>query len=225
MDTVEKKSWSVETELLLASWSEKASCFRWLHGRSEKKYKRKYYCFSIPVIILSTLTGTANFAMSEFIPEPHQKLATAIVGGLNIFAGILSTLQNFLKVAELMESHRAQGVAWSKLGRNISIELALDPARRQPNMDFLKLCRAEYDRLIEQSPMIDDDIIGQFKSKFKNYKVSKPSITNGLDACNIFKINPQLAPEPEILQGIKDAESEGEAEPEPEPEPEAEPEP
>ena len=207
----QKITWSLETEILLASWAEKASCMRWLHGRSERKYKRKYYCFSIPVIILSTLTGTANFALKEFVPEENQKIATAIIGGLNIFAGILSTLQNFLKVAELMESHRAQGVAWSKLGRNISIELALDPARRQPNMDFLKLSRAEYDRLIEQSPMIDDDIIHQFKNKFKNYEVSKPSITNGLDKCHIFKINPQLAPEEEILQGIK--------EPEPEPQP------
>tara|TARA_R110000765_G_scaffold275046_1_gene373445 strand:+ start:2782 stop:3438 length:657 start_codon:yes stop_codon:yes gene_type:complete len=213
----QKKSWSLETEILLASWAEKASCMRWLHGRSERKYKRKYYCFSIPVIILSTLTGTANFALKEFVPEENQKIATAIIGGLNIFAGILSTLQNFLKVAELMESHRAQGVAWSKLGRNISIELALDPARRQPNMDFLKLSRAEYDRLIEQSPMIDDDIIHQFKNKFKNYEVSKPSITNGLDKCHIFKINPQLAPEEEILQGIKEAEAEPEPEPQPQP--------
>jgi len=208
--------WALETEILLATWSEKASCMRWLHGRSEKKYKKRYYCFSIPVIVLSTLTGTANFAMKEYIPEDRQKIATAIVGGLNLFAGILGTLQTFLKVCETMESHRAQGVAWSKLGRNISIELALDPARRQPNNDFLKLCRAEYDRLIEQSPMIDDDIISQFKSKFKNYNVSKPSITNGLDKCEIFKINPQLAPEPDILQGIKDAESEGESAPEPE---------
>ena len=217
----QKKSWSLETEILLASWAEKASCMRWLHGRSERKYKRKYYCFSIPVIILSTLTGTANFALKEFVPEENQKIATAIIGGLNIFAGILSTLQNFLKVAELMESHRAQGVAWSKLGRNISIELALDPARRQPNMDFLKLSRAEYDRLIEQSPMIDDDIIHQFKNKFKNYEVSKPSITNGLDNCHICKINPQLAPEEEIIQGIKDSgiKDRGIKEPEPEPQP------
>lgn len=205
--------WALETEILLASWSEKASCFRWLHGRSEKKYKKRYYCFSIPVIILSTLTGTANFALKEYIPEDRQKIATAIIGGLNLFAGILGTLQTFLKVCETMESHRAQAVAWSKLGRNISIELALDPMRRQPNQDFLKLCRAEYDRLIEQSPMIDDDIIAQFKSKFKNYDVSKPSITNGLDKCHIFKINPQLAPEPEILKGIQ---SEEEREPEPE---------
>ena len=181
--------WTAECEDLLAEWSEKASCYRWLHGKSEKKYKRKYYCFSIPVIILSTVTGTANFALKEYIPEDQQKIATAIIGGLNLFAGILGTLQTFLKVCETMESHRAQGVAWSKLGRNIAIELALDPDRRQPNSDFLKLCRAEYDRLIEQSPMIDDDIIAMFKSKFKNYDVSKPSICNGLDKCEIFLRN------------------------------------
>ena len=139
----------------------------------EENIRGNIIAFPIPVIILSTVTGTANFAMKEYVPEDRQKIATAIVGGLNLFAGVLGTLQTFLKVCETMESHRAQGVAWSKLGRNISIELALDPHRRQPNGDFLKLCRAEYDRLIEQSPMIDDDIISLFKSKFKNYEVSK----------------------------------------------------
>ena len=82
----------------------------------------------------------------------------AAVGGVNIFAGILSTLQNFLRYAELMESHRSSGIAWSKLCRDISIELALDPPRRKPARD-LNICRAEYDRLIEQSPMIDDDYL------------------------------------------------------------------
>jgi len=190
--------WSEECEHLLAEWSEKASCFRWLHNRSEKKYKYRYYCFSIPVIVLSTLTGTANFGMDSYVSESNKSTATAIVGGLNLFAGILSTLQNFLKVAELMESHRSAGVSWSKLGRNISIELALDPERRKPNGDFLKLCRSEYDRLIEQSPSIDDDIINQFKSKFKNYHVAKPSICNGLDKCEIFKLDKSIEPDKEL---------------------------
>jgi hypothetical protein len=52
-------------------------------------------------------------------------VAQAIIGGVNLLAGVLGTLQSFLKVAETMESHRASGSAWSKLGRNISIELAL----------------------------------------------------------------------------------------------------
>jgi len=197
-------SWTQECELLLKEWSEKASCYRWLHDKCERKYRYRYYKFSIPVIILSTLTGTANFGMDSYINEENKATATAIVGGLNLFAGILSTLQNFLKVAELMESHRMSSVAWSKLGRNISIELALDPDRRQPQGDFLKISRAEYDRLIEQSPMIDDNIITQFKKKFKKYKVAKPSITNGLDYCMVYKSGEKIPDQKILIGGVDD---------------------
>lgn len=178
--------WSHEVELLLAEWSEKASCYRWLYNRAEKKYRRRYYLFSIPVIVLSTLTGACNVGLSSYVPEDDQQTAQAIVGGVNIFAGILGTLQTFLGVAEQMEASRSASVSWSKLGRNVSIELAIDPSRRTNCHDFLSVCRAEYDRLIEQSPIISDDIIAQFKSKFKNYDVSVPSIANGLDKVKIF---------------------------------------
>lgn len=191
-DKKEKKEtniWNKECEELLAEWSEKASCYRWLHGRCEKRYRTWYYCFSIPVIILSTLTGAANVGMDSFVPQESKSMASAIVGGVNIFAGIVSTLQNFLKVAELMEGHRIAGVSWGKLQRNIAIELALDPDRRVLQGDFLKLSRAEYDRLIEAGPIIDDAVIKQFNKKFKNYQVSIPSICNGLDKCKIFKVD------------------------------------
>jgi len=186
MDTSELDYWSNECELLLAEWSEKASCYRWLHNKSEKKYRFRYYLFSIPVIILSTLTGAANVGMDSYIDDDNKSMAQGIVGGVNIFAGILSTLQTFLKVCENMENHRSAGISWSKLGRNISIELAIDPNRRQNCHDFLNICRAEYDRLIEQSPLITDDIINIFKKRFKSYEVSKPAITNGLDKCVIY---------------------------------------
>jgi len=67
------------------------------------------------------------------------------------------------------------------------VELAIDPKRRKPADDFLKVCRAEYDRLIEQSPPIDDPIIKQFKRNFKDSDVRKPDICNGLDKCKIFQ--------------------------------------
>ena len=197
--------WTEECEELLAEWSEKASCYRWLHGRCEKSYRHWYYCFSIPVIILSTLTGAANVGMDSFVPEENKSIASAIVGGVNIFAGIVSTLQNFLKVAELMEAHRIAGVSWGKLQRNIAIELALDPSRRVIQSDFLKLSRAEYDRLIEAGPIIDDKVILQFNKKFKNYEVSIPSICNGLDKCNIYKIDENIKMNPsDFIDEIED---------------------
>lgn len=219
---LENICWTEEVEELLKEWAERSSCWRWLYGRSEKKYRYKYYCFSIPVIILSTLTGTANFGMDSYVPVNWKQGATAIVGGLNLFAGILSTLQNFLKLAENMEASRSSCVAWGKLQRNITIELSLDPSRRQNCHDFLKICRAEYDRLTELSPIVDDDIIVDFKKKFKKYKIAKPSICNGLDECKIYRVK-NCEIESELIPGDdmepdnpSVAGSNGTAEPEPE---------
>ena len=178
--------WTREQEELLAEWSELSTCYKWLHSRCEKLYRFRNYTFTIPVIILSTLTGTANFAMDSFVPPENKQIAMAAVGSVNIFAGILSTLQNFLRYAELLESHRLSELQWSKFGRNISVELALEPKRRKSAHDFLKICRAEYDRLLEQSPTIDDNIIKQFKKQFKNVEIKKPDICNGLSRCKIY---------------------------------------
>ena len=183
----EASKWTLEQEELLAEWSEKASCYRWLHHNSEKRYRCRNFAFTIPVIILSTLTGTANFAMDSFVPDERKKMAMGIVGGFNIFAGIMSTLQNFLRYAELMESNRSSSVAWSKFSRNITVELALDEKRRKPAGDFLKICRAEFDRLIEQSPSIDDIIIKKFDKHFKENDIIRPEICNGLKKCKIYK--------------------------------------
>ena len=184
---LENDKWTREQEELLAEWAEKGSCYRWLHSRSEKRYRCRNYTFTIPVIILSTLSGTANFGMDSFVPEEHKKTAMAAVGSVNIIAGIISTLANFLRYAELMESHRSCGVSWSKLSRDITVELALDPKRRKPAGDFLKICRAEYDRLIEQSPIVDDTILKQFDGKFGRTDINKPEMCNGLDKCEIYE--------------------------------------
>ena len=182
--------WTREQEQLLAEWSEKASGYRWLHSRCEKNYRCRNYTFTIPVIILSTLTGTANFAMDSFVPEENKQMAMACVGGVNIFAGILSTLQNFLRYAELMEGHRLALVSWSKFGRDIAVELALEPKMRKPAFDFLTICRAEFDRLIEQSPSIDDEVTKKFKKVFKNTikeGLRVPEICNGLHRVSVYE--------------------------------------
>ena len=92
---------------------------------------------------MSTATGFLNVGLSEFVPDAKMTIAQASIGAVNLLAGVLGTLQSFLKVAELMESHRSSGVAWSKLGRNISIELSLAPERRAAASDFLTASRSE----------------------------------------------------------------------------------
>ncbi len=183
--------WTKQQETLMAEWSDKAGCYRWLHDRCEKKYSMMNMWITIPVIILSTLTGTANFAIDGFVPgdDPEmKKYIQAGIGGVSIFAGILTTLGNFLRFAQGSESHRVAGIAWGKFQRQIAVELAINPNDRIDCMDFLKICRAELDRLIEQSPPIPDDVIKEFKSEFEDKKdVKKPEICDGMEHTTVFK--------------------------------------
>jgi hypothetical protein len=183
--------WTKEQENLMAEWSDIAGCYRWLHDRCEKKYSKLNMGITIPVIILSTLTGTANFALDGFIPADNQdmkKYAQAGIGAVSIFAGILTTLGNFLRYAQGSESHRVAGIAWGKFQRQIAVELAIHPNERLDSMDFLKICRAELDRLIEQSPAIPDDVIREFMSEFKDKKdIKKPEIVGGMEHTHVFE--------------------------------------
>lgn len=181
--------WSKEQDNLMADWSDIAGCYRWMHDRAEKKYTVKNMYMTIPVIILSTLTGTASVGIGSIAgnDEQVQKYLNFGIGGLSLIAGILTTLNNFLRFAQLGESNRVAGIAWGKFQRLISVELALHPNDRMDSLDFLKICRADLDRLIEQSPPIPDSIIAEFEVEFKDKpKLRRPDICHGLDHTHVF---------------------------------------
>ena len=67
-DPEQIEEWSDEISALLSQWGEISLCYGWLHNYSQRKYKAKYHHMSIPIIVLSTLTGTANFADS-YVPS------------------------------------------------------------------------------------------------------------------------------------------------------------
>ena len=206
------EEWSEEIEDLLSEWGEVSLCFQYLHSFSQRKYKKKYHHFQIPIIVLSTLTGTANFATDSYVPTDYKQGFSAGVGSLNLLCGILGTLLSFLRYSEVYEGHRISALAWAKLSRNIEIELSLDQRKRKPCRDFLKVMRSEYDNLMESSPTIDLDVIQMFNKKFdgKYENVRKPIIVNGLREIRPFK------QEIKLKKPIPKAIPEVESEPEPE---------
>ena len=182
--------WTVEHEQILIEWADKAMCYRWLHSRSNMLYSTLNAWYTIPVIVISTLTGTANFAQ-ERVPIAYQSYYVMIVGGFNILAGIITTIQQFLKITQLNEAHRVSGIAWDKFYRNIKIEIAKHPNERIHATQMLKLCKEEFDRLMETSPVIPEKIITLFKESFKksdNYlKIIKPEICDVLVSTDNYR--------------------------------------
>ena len=182
--------WTDQTEEVLRTWGDISSCYKWLHDKSYRKYKKKNYNYSIPVIILSTLTGALNVGLSGYVPEEYTKYAQAGIGAINIFSGILTTLQNFFKYAQLSESHFNANQGWGKVQRNISVELTLEKEFRCSADRFMRDCRRDYDRLIEQSPEIPSDVIKLFKEKFRSDNtLIRPDIVDNVSHTEIYRAN------------------------------------
>jgi hypothetical protein len=180
--------WSKEQESLMAEWSDISLCYRWLHDNSEKIYHYKNLWINLPVIILTTLGGTASFGVQSVFSDPISKqYASFAIGSISLFAGILTTVGNYLRYAQLEESNRVASIAWGKFQRLIAIELAMNPNERIDAIDFLKICRADLDRLIEQSPPIPKQAISLFESKFGKVKeLKKPDICGSLEHTTVF---------------------------------------
>ena len=180
---VEFVEWTIDHEDILIEWADKAMCFKWMHSRSHAKYSRLNYRYTIPVIIISTLTGTANFAQQR-VPISYQGYFFMIVGFFNILAGIITTIQQFLKITQLNEAHRVSSIAWDKFYRNIKIEISIHPDERMNVNQFIKISKDEFDRLVETSPEIPDDIINEFsivfKGNFEYDEIVKPELCGKL---------------------------------------------
>ena len=168
--------WKEEEEVLLKGWADKAQCYEWMHFKGYEKYKKSKAWYTIPVIIISTITGTANFAQDRFEGE-NKKYIVMGIGSLNIVAGIVTTIYQFLKISELNEAHRNAALSWGKLYRNLKSELSKHPLDRSPHDQVVKLSKEEYDRLIEISPLVPKDILAEFNSKFgKRNDFTKPEV-------------------------------------------------
>jgi hypothetical protein len=184
--------WTKEHEKILIDWGDKAICYRWLHAKSHNRLSKINAYFTIPVIIMSTLTGTANFAQDR-VPVSFQGYYSMLIGFVNIVAGIITTIQQFLKISELNEAHRVSSISWDKFYRKIRVELAKSPNERQNVYDFLKSCTEEFDRLMETSPVIQKHIIQLFQNTFDNElidekkrkmfeQLKKPEICDSLES-------------------------------------------
>lgn len=186
---IRKNYWKKEEEDLLRQWADKAQCYQWLHTRSRDVYQRKNAMYTIPVIVISTFVGTANFAQERF-PEEQRKYVAMGVGGLSIAAGIISTVSQFLKISELNEAHRIAALSWGKFFRTVKTEISRHPLDRNLPTQVINMNKEEYDRLVEISPPVPKKVLLEFNKKFKGVdKLVRPEICDELSATSVYDLS------------------------------------
>ena len=184
---MESHQWCDKQEKLLKSWAERAAGYRWLHNHARLHFKRQNDYLSYPSIVIASITGVGGFAVlnpsgSENVSHDTKTkimIVQYFFAFLNVLGGILTSIGKFSQSFSLSEAHSAMCIQYSKYYRNIDMELSLDVQDRTCVVDFVRKCREEYDRLLDEAPDIPSISIQAFNLEFPE-RINKPDVCNGL---------------------------------------------
>lgn len=124
------------------------------HYAAAKHFEECHRNLGIPVIVLSTVVGTAVFASIQTSPAPW---AQALVGVLSVAAAIFSGLQTFLSYAQLGEKHKRAAGNYSQLRRELD-EFCAFPPEVEERKAFVHDFRERWNALEQEAPTIPDKI-------------------------------------------------------------------
>jgi hypothetical protein len=184
--------WHSSQENILREWAEKARYYAWMNHKTSTHYSKLNNFLTVPLIVLSTLSGSANFALIGGGDEDecddnllYDTIFPFIIGIMSMITAVLSSLLKFLKTAELADKHEDIHKQYNKFVRNICLDLSLPPEQRKKPIALCNYYRQEFDRLMNDNPSIPNHIIAELNTKFPTAKY-KPDIANTTQKISIY---------------------------------------
>jgi hypothetical protein len=162
--------WHDSIEHMLSELADESQIRSKLHMRQHLSYRRRNQCYTLPVVVLSVLSGSGNF-ISEGYSEYTKKYMIMGIGMVSILVSIVSAINQLLKLAELSEGNRIASLQWGKFFSRLKWQLSLQRCDRDAAHDFMLSVYSEYDRLYETSPILLDKFLKTVKKKLKRREV------------------------------------------------------
>jgi len=136
---------------LLLDWSRQACVNRARSSRRAKRYKKLHNALGIPVIMFSSIVGSAAFTQIHQAPNNTVRI---FAGVLSIVSAILAGLQTFFGFGESAEKYRAVGIGYEKIEKDIEEILALPGYFRDDFKQQIDNVREQMNTLADDSPEI-----------------------------------------------------------------------
>jgi len=113
-------------------------------------YKKLEGRFKIPSIIISSTMGLLSFGSSNF---GNEKAIQIIVGCVSVGLSILTSIESYLRIGQIMSSSLVTSNALTKLSETINLELSIPiKDRSSTGALFLRGAYTQYDKIIDQAP-------------------------------------------------------------------------
>jgi hypothetical protein len=152
-------------EELLRGWLLHAHKGRDRHDEAARRYDRYRYWLGVPAIVFSAVVGTSVFASLGATIDASVKI---IVGLISVTAAILSSLQTFFNFADLAERHRAAGVQYKNIIRELEQALAEPPESLQERTDWMSDLRRRLDELELGAPVVPKAIYDRIEQRYES---------------------------------------------------------
>jgi hypothetical protein len=137
--------WGTATRVLLEDWHFRVTRAQFGHQLSADQTRSRHLLLGVPVVIFTTVVGTAAFAAINQDTNDFWKVAA---GTISIVAAVLASMQTFFGFGELSDRHRAAATRYANTRRSIELALTSEDAVAVP---FIK---GEMDRIGAASPQI-----------------------------------------------------------------------
>lgn len=144
---------------LLQTWKGHAFVHLWMQAASMYLYRRLYTCFSFPILIISTITGTIVYA--------ENRLTKYVISALSLIMAILSSLQRQIRPSERAAEHLSIVQKYNVIIRNINTTISLPEDQRPEPGIFIQNIKQQLDNLVNSQPEPLEIVITFFNRRFK----------------------------------------------------------
>jgi hypothetical protein len=164
-------SWDETQKRFLKQMIDRAKCYIWLYDRSFRLYKTLWLVYMIPVLIITTFSGVANLGQlglsdPNLVDSQKARIVYPIILGLlNIFAAILTSLVQYFKIAEQKEAHRRAGKDWQQFSTDMEILFYAQFKIEVRSKKFEKML-GRYKQLLDRNPSIPKIYLRRLQMKY-----------------------------------------------------------
>ena len=138
--------WNSKETKLLCNWGNVCRQYSSDHNRARRFYSTIDNIIKfLSMVIATTVTAAAALSTND------DRTTEIVLGALLIFINAISSYWNFAGNAE---SHKSTSAGFSKIARNIQIEVVRDVEMRQAFTTFIEKISIEYEYIMEDAPPV-----------------------------------------------------------------------
>jgi hypothetical protein len=182
-------------EKMLAKNGEQFLCLSKAHDSAQRWTATWHTYLTIPVIILSGLSGLGAVGSETLLPFHGS---TTLVGLVSFTCATLQTISSYFSFSSRAANHRNAATQYAKLHALISFELSLPRPERMSADKLLELIKDESSRLLESAPQFPVAVKKEFTANYKDTLVSVPAVLNGLEPIEVVVSPPPRQSQPSL---------------------------